>query len=324
MMNPNRSSKSEAVETGKPSEDSRAFRRCLGQFATGVTIVTAQAGGDTVGVTANSFTSVSIDPPLVLWSLQSTSSSFDVFMSATHFAINVLAADQIELSQRFAKSGPTKFDGFVYEEGAGGAPLVPGVCAVFECRREIEHKGGDHVIMIGRVERFTRFERSALAFEKGRYAAVVEHPAARSPANTPQNEASLHRYFTLLLNRAYNRMRVAMEDARRHELLELNESRILSAVATYPDRSLDALLPITFLGQIAAEDALISLSNKGYLVSGPTHTLTITPRGSAAIESLFRNTLALEEQLLSSIPDVDLKVTERTLRAVIGSDAFSQ
>src|SRR5690606_14777471 len=99
-----------APDIGDPATDGRGFRRALGQYATGVTVVTASADGEAGGVTANSFASVSMDPPLVLWSLQKSSQSYHIFTKATHFAVNVLASDQIELSQRFAKSGPDKFN----------------------------------------------------------------------------------------------------------------------------------------------------------------------------------------------------------------------
>ena len=106
------------------SFDARAFRRALGNFATGVTVITAaDASGRKVGVTANSFNSVSLDPPLILWSLDKRSSSHAVFEAAEHFAVNVLAADQIDLSNTFARPSEDRFAGIEHEEGEGGAPL---------------------------------------------------------------------------------------------------------------------------------------------------------------------------------------------------------
>ncbi|WP_147275968.1 flavin reductase family protein [Pelagibacterium lacus] len=315
---------SPSVDMGDPLADPRAFRRCLGQYATGVTIVTASADGVMVGVTANSFASVSMTPPLVLWSLQNNSTSYDVFTRATHFAINILAADQIELSQRFAKSGPEKFDGVTLSEGAGGAPILDGAAAVLECRREVEHPTGDHLIMVGHVERYRRSETAALVFERGRYAAAVEHPATRFKDDHPQSSTILHRYFIVLLNRAYNRMREAMAAARASEHLDLNESRVLSAVSAYPSRSLDTLQPITFLDRIAAEDAVASLCAKGFLTVGQAAVLTMTPSGSQALDALYEATLAIEGQLLSSIPEDEFAITERTLRAIVGADVFTR
>ncbi len=150
--------------------DLRRLRDALGEFATGVTVVTARsADGQPVGVTINSFASVSLEPPLVLWSLGLESPSLAVFESCSHYAVNVLAADQAEFSQRFSQSQSDKFAGIDLKVGAGGTPILPGCCARFECRNEMRYPGGDHVILIGFVERFHREEKPPLIFHGGRY-----------------------------------------------------------------------------------------------------------------------------------------------------------
>ncbi|MFZ5670020.1 MAG: flavin reductase family protein [Pseudomonadota bacterium] len=154
--------------------DAAAFRAALGSFATGVTIITARApDGGPVGVTANSFSSVSLEPALVLWSLNRRALSLPVFEAATHFAIHVLAADQAGLADRFATRGVVdKFAGLDWVEGEGGAPLLQGAAARFECSRFAAHDGGDHRIYIGQVLRFERSERPGLAFQHGAYAVL--------------------------------------------------------------------------------------------------------------------------------------------------------
>lgn len=148
--------------------DPKSFRNALGSFATGVTIITTRtAAGEPIGLTANSFNSVSLDPPLVLWSQAVASSRSAAFTSAKHYAINVLSSDQLELSERFVASGG--FEGLAFDEGLGGVPLLRGSCAIFECSSEARHPGGDHVIYIGRVERFHRADGEPLAFHAGRY-----------------------------------------------------------------------------------------------------------------------------------------------------------
>lgn len=150
--------------------DPRALRDAAGRFATGVTIVTTRdESGTPVGLTANSFSSVSLDPPLVLWSLGRHSSSLAVFESCSHYAINVLAADQVGFSQRFAQSGRDELSDIELSIGAGGAPILPGCCAWFECRNEIRYPGGDHLILVGLVEAFHRQEKLPLVFHRGRY-----------------------------------------------------------------------------------------------------------------------------------------------------------
>jgi flavin reductase (DIM6/NTAB) family NADH-FMN oxidoreductase RutF len=148
----------------------RTLRHALGEFATGVTVVTTRgADGQPVGVTINSFASVSLEPPLVLWSLGLQSSLLAVFESCRQYAINVLAADQIEFSQRFSQSQSAEFAGIDLEVGAGGTPMLPGCCAWFECRNEMCYAGGDHLILVGHVENFHRQDKPPLIFHRGRY-----------------------------------------------------------------------------------------------------------------------------------------------------------
>lgn len=153
--------------------DPRDFRNALGTFATGVTIVTTQtAAGEPIGLTCNSFSSVSLSPPLILWSLSLRSPNLPNFLQATHFAVNVLAADQTELSQRFSKPIPKKFEGVACETSRHGVPVLSGCSAHFECRTEARHYAGDHVIFIGHVLHYAYAEREPLAYCRGKYAAV--------------------------------------------------------------------------------------------------------------------------------------------------------
>jgi flavin reductase (DIM6/NTAB) family NADH-FMN oxidoreductase RutF len=147
------------------------FRASLGQFATGVTIVTAcDADGRLVGLTANSFNSVSLSPPLVLWSLARQSTSMPGFLSAQHYAINVLAADQRPLAERFARKGIDRFDGAPWRPGLTGAPVMDGAVAVFECTHRSQHDEGDHIIFVGQVLHCRRrVGAKPLVFHGGRF-----------------------------------------------------------------------------------------------------------------------------------------------------------
>ncbi|GAB4216492.1 MAG: flavin reductase family protein [Rhodoferax sp.] len=136
-----------------PHFSSSDFRAALGQFATGVTIVTAcSASGQRVGLTANSFNSVSLTPPLVLWSLAQASGTMAVFREVSHYAINILAADQKALAQRFALRDVDRFEGVRMAQGVTGAPVLPGAVAVFECFNRSRYAEGDHLIFVGEVE----------------------------------------------------------------------------------------------------------------------------------------------------------------------------
>ena len=146
------------------------LRQALGRFVTGVTIVTCRdEHGAPVGLTANSFNALSLAPPLVLWSLREASSPIDAFTNASHFAVNVLAADQVDLSRRFARPSSAKFDSGQWSDGQGGAPLLAGCVAVFECRRRSHHPAGDHVLFIGEVERIGGTAATPLIYHGGHY-----------------------------------------------------------------------------------------------------------------------------------------------------------
>jgi flavin reductase (DIM6/NTAB) family NADH-FMN oxidoreductase RutF len=159
-----------------PSFSSQEFRSALGMFATGVTIVTARTGdGTVIGLTANSFNSVSLDPPLVLWSLAQAAGSLPVFRAGSHYAINILAKDQRALAERFATKGADRWNGVQFADGLGGAPLLEGAAATFECFNRSRYEEGDHVIFVGEVERCSwRAGASPLLFHGGRY--YTEHP----------------------------------------------------------------------------------------------------------------------------------------------------
>lgn len=136
-----------------PDFDAPQFRRALAQFATGVTVVTTLGpDGDLVGLTASSFNSVSLEPPLVLWSLSRQANSLQAFELHTHYSINVLAADQLALARRFAARGVDRFAGVPFRLGRGGAPVLEGCVAWFECFNRSRYEEGDHVIFVGQVE----------------------------------------------------------------------------------------------------------------------------------------------------------------------------
>jgi flavin reductase (DIM6/NTAB) family NADH-FMN oxidoreductase RutF len=165
-----------ATETYDPPDadpraiDPRDLRRALAGFPTGVTVITARsAGGQLAGVTVNSFCSVSLEPPLLLWCLSKNAPSRSVFTGATHFAIHVLAADQMHLSKRFSSPATDKFANLEFDEGLGRAPVIGGTVATFECRVAQQHEGGDHLILVGEVERYCYTDRHPLLFHAGDY-----------------------------------------------------------------------------------------------------------------------------------------------------------
>ena len=151
------------------------LRNAFGRFGTGVTVITTRtADGLRAGVTANSFNTVSLEPPIVLWSLSLRSPSLDTFRSAGHFVVNVLTLEQLELSQRFSKPAADKFAGVDFSDGIGGIPVLGGCAATIECTVLNEHVVGDHVLFLGQVHRYAYEHAAPLLFFNGRYVQSME------------------------------------------------------------------------------------------------------------------------------------------------------
>jgi flavin reductase (DIM6/NTAB) family NADH-FMN oxidoreductase RutF len=154
---------------------SRRFRQCLGQFATGVTVVTCRdKDGKACGITANSFSSVSLTPPLILWNIAKVSRSLRAFLDAGHFAINILTREQEALARHFARSDANLFAGIAFTRSTHDVPLLPDTLGAFECRTERTHDCGDHHIIIGEVENFRLAGGEPLIFYSGNYTGLQE------------------------------------------------------------------------------------------------------------------------------------------------------
>jgi len=172
------------LSSGSSVLDPRDFRSALGTFATGVTIITAVADdGKPYGLTCNSFASVSLNPPLVLWSLGMYSQGLPIFQNASHFAVNVLGASQQALATTFAKSTVDRFAGVDWKPGIGNAPLLAGSVAHFQCRSANRYYGGDHVIFLGAVEAYTYNKQEPLLFVRGSFGRFISGDVA-VPANS--------------------------------------------------------------------------------------------------------------------------------------------
>lgn len=151
-----------------PMVNTHLFRKALSQFATGVTVITTRLTDQSfLGITASSFNSVSLNPPLVLWSLANTANSMPVFTANSHYVINVLAADQLHLAERFAKRMPDRFAGVGFSLSRTGLPILDGVSAWFECHNRSRYPEGDHVIFVGEVEQCEVMPQAPLIFHGG-------------------------------------------------------------------------------------------------------------------------------------------------------------
>lgn len=260
--------------------DQKAFRRALGNFATGVTIITTRAAdGTNVGVTASSFNSLSMDPPLILWSSIKDTPSCKIFEEASHFAVNILASDQMEMSNNFARQQDDKFNGVEWEEGIGGAPIFPNCAGRFQCETYNKLDGGDHWIFVGKVLAFDDSGRSPLCFHQGSYSMVFSHPEtfpSASPGaaqNTGESRMANHAFFLML--RAVR----AYQERYRPKLttlgLNLVESRILLVLNEFSGLGAKELVVHLHTPVNEAHEALLSLNDRELVVaSGDGYALT--------------------------------------------------
>ncbi len=305
-------------DAGEPAD----FRTALGSFVTGVTIVTASDGaGHDVGVTANSFNSVSLDPPMVLWSLARKSASLPVFAAASHFAVHILAADQEALSNRFAKPAADKFAGLEVGRGAGGAPLLTGSAAQFQCRTAFQHEGGDHVIFVGEVERFERSARPPLAFHGGRYAM-----AARKAANLSAAPATLEPgmfgedFLGYLLGRAHFQVYGRLGQILKRMALSSGDHFALSALGILGQASAGSVAAaIGYTGQDFGPGEVGSLLERGLIRRDGAGQLMLSEAGLASFVELTAAAMAIQDDIGSVLDESEMAVLRHLLKRVIAA-----
>jgi flavin reductase (DIM6/NTAB) family NADH-FMN oxidoreductase RutF len=283
--------------------DPREFRRALGCFPTGVAIITTRdSDGTPVGLTCNSFSSVSLDPPLVQWSLRRNSRSLESFRRAKAFAINVLSEDQSEISAHFASSRENKFEGDdVYKEGL---PLVDGCIAHFTCKTIAEHEAGDHIMFIGEVQSFEYHEQDPLVFYRGAYKIIAESLA--SLGNDGQltakhiNEAREHVYGVIF--------RLACARATDEDLQRIEEK-------------LDAIDGFLLSGemQLRAQAALEFFQTVGYAAHNPVLAVVAHSLGSVMKKQVSASALKMDWASLHK-PEL-IPIRRRILAKIRNRDA---
>lgn len=301
--------------------DARAFRRALGNFATGVTVVTAATqDGKRVGVTANSFNSVSLDPPLILWSLDKRSSSHEVFEAASHFAVNVLAANQIDLSNNFARTKDDRFEGISFEDGEGGAPVLEGCSARLHCEKYQQVDGGDHWIMIGKVVRFDDYGRSPLLYHQGAYSMVLPHPqlASKSSVAHPVSnfEGRLAGNLYYLMTQAVRSYQCGYQPRQLATGLRTSEARMLMVLENDAELSQGELLREVAMPQREVDEAVANLVRRG-LVMENEGRISLTQSGVEQTETLWQIAREQQNQVFEGFESEDIENFKRVLLAVI-------
>jgi len=309
------------MQSGSPSPviEPRALRRALGNFATGVTIVTACARGRKAGVTANSFNSVSLDPPLILWSIAKQSGSYAVFEAASHFAVNILAEDQLALSNQFARSAAQRFADVAYRQGMGGAILLEGTSANFQCETFQTLEGGDHWVLIGKVVAFEDHGRAPLLYHQGSYATVLPHPhlAPRERYASPgQLRSKLGDYFYYLMTQAVHSYQQAYEPAQLHMGWRPGEARMLMILDADVCSDLPTLIGKADMPGYEVQQTLDLLCSRGLVVQHD-NGYQLTPAGAQQAHGVWTLAQRQQEKIFARFTPEQLSTFKDVLKGVI-------
>ncbi|MEO9461407.1 MAG: flavin reductase family protein [Marinomonas sp.] len=302
------------------ADKQKGFRNALGAFATGVTIATTMdAQGDPVGVTASSFNSVSLDPPLVLWSLAKSSLSREAFCDSGHFAVHILAASQEDLSNRFARSGEDKFSDVAWSEGQLGSPVFDEHAALFQCQTRHQYEGGDHIILVGEVIDYEAREEAPLLFHGGSYAERLTRPkgTVETSVDTEHGQFSDEFLFYLISRAHFQTSRPTREklDALGSSMEEYLTLAILSMEAPLSKDAIGQRLVHT--GHAPSTRLLDMMTRKKLITQVSDGQFDLADAG----RKLFVETLAfgkaLEDDLSDHFTPAELAETKRVLRRII-------
>ena len=302
--------------------DQRLFRHAVGAFATGVVVVTARdEKGVAVGVTANSFTSVSLDPPLILWCLAKNARSCRVFERAAFFAVHILSAEQESVSRRFASRGEDKFAGVELQIGIGDTPLLEGSCTRLQCRTSAVHDGGDHIIIVGRVLDFIIIDAPPLVFHRGRYsfAATKDGPGPQMPQLRPDVTDDLLGYLLWRAFTQYHSNRLLLQ-----EMDSLGQKLpILYALTTGASMSEARLLETTRMSDREEEmrELLTAMVGRGFVREVAStqggREFAATDAGREMAAALIERALTYEGEIAGQLGAAELAILKNLLQRFV-------
>lgn len=302
--------------------DPKDFRRALGMFGTGVTIVTTRAeNGEPVGITANSFNSVSLEPPMVLWSLAKNARSLPVFQNADTWNVHILSNEQEALSNRFARAGEDKFSGLQLDSEAAHAPLLQDCSARFRCKTAFQYDGGDHIIFVGEVTDYDANPHPPLLYVTGGYAlasrkanAVASEPAADT--NTVYSENLIgylmgraHFHFLSGLRKPMAAYGMTDADFYVLSLLSIQQPQSPAEIASH----------MAYTGTDIGAVALQSLISKGWVEESRerAESLQLTSLGNEAILHVLAAAKAVETDLIASLGEMEAATLRNLLKKAI-------
>lgn len=280
--------------------DAKDFRRALSQFPTGVTVITTiDAEGKPVGVTASSFNSVSMDPPLILWSIDKGANSLSAFENSAYFSVNVLCTEQVATSNNFASRGADKFANIPYTAGLGNTPILEHFAAQFECKTWAVYDGGDHLILVGEVKKY-RYNDSAepLVFARGSYAISTPHPEMNQPRlkdRQGENSDFINDYLLYLLRETYQRFSTNLYTklSQAYDVTP-EEWRILSRMVSSPTIKIESLIDLVMQPENSLRETTDWMAEKGLVTLLNQDSLQLTEQGKVVAKEI--KSLALQEE----------------------------
>ena len=308
--------------------DVKDFRRALGQFPTGVTIITTRdEKGEPIGVTASSFNSVSVSPALVLWSVDKNAFSASIMENAEHFAVNVLSKSQVEMSNRFAGRGEDKFAGIEYSDDPHGSPLFNDCSAQFECKTWNVYDGGDHLIIVGEVLDYRHNEsQSPLVFACGSYAVSMQHPSSvASDTLKVPGDGLLGDYMLYLLRIAYTKCSAKLypELMAKHGVAP-EEWRTLTLLADAGEAELVHLGKMIGQPEGVFKATAERMQDKGLIKIISEAQVQLTEEGRVMTNTLFSIAQSQEKVLLEGLDDQQIRALKDGLKNVAQIDADAE
>lgn len=296
------------------------LRRCLGQFATGVTVITVAHEGAYEGMAANSFSSVSLEPPLILWSVRKASRRASTFAGAPHFVVNILAEHQLELANRFAMSGENVFDVVAWREDSHGVPVLNGVVAHLSCDLETTYDGGDHIIIVGRVREYDVHEGKPLLFAQGRYAALQDYArydTGDSGVSERCVDANVGAYRVMRLLRSAQESLSRSFEVHRHSVgLTALEARILAILHASP-ATMQQLANQIFADEVNTRESVGRLRTAGLVQYQSDGAYTLTAAGNAKRELLRERAQQFSAQMLNDMGPEKLRIAREFLTEIV-------
>ena len=306
--------------------DPKDFRRALGNFATGVTIVTTKAAdGTPVGITANSFNSVSLEPPMVLWSLANNARSLPAFSGSEFWNVHILSNEQEALSNRFARPSEDKFAGLALDEQVSGAPLLPGCSARFQCKSAFKYEGGDHTIFVGEVVKYDSCALPPLLYVTGGYALASRKAAPVSTEPLAQLEGASYSENLLgyLFGRAHFQFVHGIRGTLQQRQLSDTDFFVLSLLSVrQPLGAEEIAAHIAYTGVDLGAAALASLVQRGLLLQETGALgLRLSPAGEDAILHVLAAAKAVEADLVGRMGELESAALRNLLKqAILATD----